>query len=71
MYFFIVMQTKKSNKVIAVSHSTIVNETIANTSTFLSSIYTIVKILFRYSYTFLRLVFKKAEKNLEVAVCLF
>lgn len=43
MYFLIVMQTKKSDKVIAVSHNTIVNETIANTSSFLSSMYTIVK----------------------------
>lgn len=43
MYFLIVMQTKKSDKVIAVSHNTIVNETIANTSSFPSSTYTIVK----------------------------
>lgn len=60
--FFIVMQTNKSNKVIAVSHSTVVNETITNTSSFLNSVYTIIKKLFHYSYTFLRLVFKKAEK---------
>lgn len=68
---FFVMQKKRSNKVVAVSHTTIVNETIGNTYSFLCSVYTVIKKLFHYSYTFLRLVFKKAEKNLEVPVCLF
>lgn len=62
VFFYCHADKKKGNKMIAVSHSTVVNETIANISSFLSSVYTVTKKLFNYSCNFLRLVFKKAKK---------